>query len=226
MVGLVRSTDHVYGAGRQMMWIGRGQIILKRFVVRQVICRGEPPDACVLRATNRRSISISTRRVETTLEPTPGYSPAVQQVADVTASQFHQILPSSQTILESRPWIANHGSLDDLRVQRTNVSNDPEPVSLSRNEVDCTWSGGPKRCLVGVVAHRKVLCVVPECCDCVAIVVAHDNGFAQTKLARRSRDPGAAGELSDPVGRPGRRDAEGHGAASVAAGAHPFRRVG
>src|SRR5262249_50387159 len=163
-----------------------------RFVVRQVIWRCEPGYARVLRIANRRSISVSTRGAEATLEPTPSNSLVVEQVADVTPCQFHQILPCRPTILESGPRVADHGSLDNLRVQVANVSNNPEAVSLSRNEVDCTRSRGTERCLVGVVAHRKVLCVVPERRHCIAIVVTHDNCFAQSELARRSRGPGAA----------------------------------
>src|SRR5215467_2860012 len=110
------------------MWVGRGP---KRFMVRQVICRGEPAYARMSRITNRRPIRVSTRGVEPTLEPTPGNALVVQQIADVTPGQFHQILPSRQTILERRPRVSYHGSFDNLRVQRANVSNDPEPVSLS-----------------------------------------------------------------------------------------------
>src|SRR4030095_11718538 len=135
-----------------------------------------------------------TREVETTLEPPPGNALVVQQVPDVTSCEFYQILPSSQTILKSGPRVADHGCLDNLGVQGANVSNDSEPVSLSRNEVDCTRSGRSERCLVGVVAHRKVLCVVPECRHRIPIVVTHDNGFAQSELAKRSGGPGAAGE--------------------------------
>src|SRR5215510_8008228 len=112
------------------MWVGGGQIVLKRFMVRQVICRGEPAYARVSRVTNRRPISVSTRGLETTLEPPPGNALGVQQIANVTPSQFHQILPSRQTILEGGPRVSYHGSFDYLSVQRANISNDPEPVSL------------------------------------------------------------------------------------------------
>ena len=48
-------------------------------------------------------------------------------------------------------------------------------MGLTGDEVERSRCGGSEDGIVGIIAHRKVLGVVPECCDRVSVVVVHHN---------------------------------------------------
>ena len=48
-------------------------------------------------------------------------------------------------------------------------------MGLTRDETERSRCGGSEDGIVGIIAHRKVLGVLPECCDRVSVVVVHHN---------------------------------------------------
>ncbi len=78
------------GLGTNVIWVRRRLVVLKRFVMRQIIAlprigqgRRTAPATC-------RSVWIHRRKIEATLKEPPRYLRLGQQVADVAARHMHQ----------------------------------------------------------------------------------------------------------------------------------------
>ena len=50
-------------------------------------------------------------------------------------------------------------------------------MGLTRDEVQRTWSRGPKGSIEGVIAHGKMLSVIPHSRNSIPIVIVHHDAF-------------------------------------------------
>src|SRR5205085_7281898 len=50
-------------------------------------------------------------------------------------------------------------------------------MCLAGNQVECSRSRGAERGCKGVVAHREILCVVPQASNGVPVIIVHDDGL-------------------------------------------------
>src|SRR6266480_3963174 len=116
MFRLVGLSDHVDRSWRQVMGIGRLLVILKRLMVRNIVERRETSHGSVIGSADRRAVRVPSSRAKAAMEPSPGDALLVEQIADISPRQGDEILAAGQAVFESRTRIADHGSIDYLRV--------------------------------------------------------------------------------------------------------------
>jgi len=80
------------------MGIGRLQVILKRFVVWNIVERREPSHGCVIGSADRRAVGIPSSRAKAAMEPSPGDAVLVEQIADISPRQCDEILAAGQAV--------------------------------------------------------------------------------------------------------------------------------
>src|SRR5260370_8609394 len=147
------------------MGVARRGVVLEWLVVRDVIAFG-----LAIRTYGRgpalRLAVEDGRRREPALKPAPGDAFAVEQVAHVGA--VHRDDLASRAIVEARLRVADDGAED--RVAR---DIDVRAVGLAGDQVESARGRGPERGVEAIVAHGKVLRLVPEPSHRVAVELAH-----------------------------------------------------
>ena len=56
-------------------------------------------------------------------------------------------------------------------------------MCLTCDEIERSWSGGTECRAEGVITHREIFRIGPECRDSVAIIVVHHNAFVRATTA-------------------------------------------
>src|SRR5215469_767801 len=108
MIRRVSGADATYGAGTQMVGVGRRNIVLKRLMMGYVVAfvhagyRGGG-----IAVTTSRTVAIDDTQVESALEPTPGNSCAVKQGTDVRPTQLNLGACRGRTHVTDRVSITN-----------------------------------------------------------------------------------------------------------------------
>src|SRR2546426_4889279 len=146
----------------------------------------------------RGTVRLSGSGCETAREPPPSDALFVQQVAHVPARHHHQACTRWGAVIDGE-GVGDQSSLHHELGGVAHVSDHCHAVRLAGDQVDMTGGRLPKDGLVKVVAHCKVLSIVPQCRHGVAIVVTHDYVLAEPKL---TEGHGPAGKLDELVHQP------------------------
>src|SRR5258708_17092198 len=80
---------------------------------------------------------------------------------------------STIVISRDRARITNHRPIRHI----PRYSGWSSTMGLTRDEVQCTWSRGPKDSIEGVIAHGKMLSVIPHIPNSIPIVIFHHRAF-------------------------------------------------
>src|SRR5207248_10690238 len=105
---------------------------------------------------------------EAALEPSPGDSLFVKQIADVLAGHAHRV--AGGAVIKERLWIADHAAANGINAWER-LGN--HAVRLSGDKVQRARSRGSKCGVEAVIAHSEVLGIIPKRRDRVAVKVAH-----------------------------------------------------
>ncbi len=156
------------------MRIGGGLVILEWLVVCAIVRHNCPTDVGMARATHGFPIDDRGRR-ETALEPAPGDVFRIEQIARVRTG--HGCGGRARAIIKGWIDIVQHGAIGDHRkAWKTEVCR-RRAMCLASNQVQRARRRRAKGGAKGIVAHGKVLSIVPEGRDGIAIVIIHHNGF-------------------------------------------------
>src|ERR1700722_1368570 len=109
----------------------------------------------------------SGRRRKVAIEPSPTYTGGIEQIADVLPG--HHYHRGSTAIVPARRDIRNHRSVYYLARDRWSVGL----MSLSRDQIQMSHDRCAERSGEEIIAHRKVLSVVPQGSYGVAVVISH-----------------------------------------------------
>src|SRR5215470_13547340 len=147
-------------------------------------------------AANCAAAGIHSGGCEATLKPSPSNAFGVQQIPYVFSrhGDLVDVLKfriRSYAIIKQRPWIADNCSrscaVRDVATRRGRRPIGPKGSKRSResiagNQVQRARSGWAKRRAPRIVAHGKVLCVIPHCRHCIAVVIAHGAGRSELSV--------------------------------------------
>src|SRR6266404_854243 len=174
-----------------MVRVGGLRIVHKWFVVRDVVSgvydRIVASQPRVMLAAYGASLGVHTGWREATLEPSPSDALCVEKIADVFAGHCDLVHGLKlgircDAVIKQGPRISDHGSrrcaIRDVTACRSRLSVWAERCKCTRvgipsDQVEGTGGGRPKGRAPGVVAHRKVLRVIPHGRNGVAVVVTH-----------------------------------------------------
>ena len=161
-----------------MCWVGRRSPVLEKRMVGNIVASGGG-DACRSASAALRPIGICDRQVEATHERAPAHAGTVQEIADVLAGQLHLVARGSGANVANRIRVANNSERTTAAVGLTSRSIEVrcQAVRLPRNKINQPRSGRAKGRAVGIVAHCKMLSVVPESSDGVAVEVSEVKTF-------------------------------------------------
>ncbi len=188
VVGLIRRPDGGDRRRRKVVRIGRGEVILERLMVRDVVALRFAVAADVHGAADRLPARASTRRREPSLEPSPRHAAIVQQVSNVAPGHRHVVARGAVVI--GRLWVPDHAPRDRLAGDGRKGA-----IDLPGDQIERPGRRRPEGRVERVVAHREVLGVVPERRHRVAVEVAHDLALVAPRCA-------VAGELDELVHQP------------------------
>ncbi len=190
-----------------MMHVRRLWVIHERLVVWNIIARIYhgivTRESRVMLSAHSVSLRINARRRKSALEPSPRNPLRVQQIANVLTRHrdlIHRLKLRirKHAVIQQWPWIANHRSrrrsVRDISRCTRRLAIRPRRRERPRkriasNEIQSARRRRPERRSPRVVAHRKVLRVVPHRRHGISVVVAH--------RARRSQDRIITAELLD-----------------------------
>ena len=151
---------------------------------------GDAGVAGMRRAANRDPVVFGGRhgRGETARKPAPGHALVIQQVADVLAEELPRA--ARRAVVEVRVDVAEQCALTGRRIidkersrrggqdrrgrARTRRGLHNGPMSLAGDQVDRAVGRRPIAGVERIVAHGKVLGVVPQRGDGVAVEIGHD----------------------------------------------------
>ncbi len=213
MVGLVLVADRGDRGRRQVVRVRGRARVLERLVVRNVVglrverfvtalSGAAQRDAYVVSGAADGLAILGLGRPETPLEEAPGDVLVVEQVADVLAGELD--LVTGRAVIAEGLRVADNGALIVARVLehcrlRERLATRHEllchTMGLAGDQVQRARCGRSEGGVVGVVAHRVLLRVVPQRRDGVAVVVVHDHaGRAEGRRLTRG-DLGVLHEL-------------------------------
>src|ERR1700688_4478064 len=110
-------------------------------------------------------------------------------MANVVAGHRNLVPCRGRANVIERIWVADdrQGTAAAIRFVPGTIDNSHRAVSLAGQKIQQSRRRRPKRRAVGVVAHRKMLRVVPESCDGVPIEVTHRQTLSSYREWRRVR---------------------------------------
>src|SRR5277367_4495753 len=204
VVGLVGFADLGQVARRQVGWIRRRRIVLKRFVMGNVVMGpGWRGQADARSAARGRSVGVRTGEGKSTSKPAPSDVLLVQQVAHVRARHGDAgglrctYVRGRQAIVIARAWVADQrAGSQSAGDGSTRVAsgyaigsqrNQGSAARVAGNEVNGADARRAEVCAIGVIAHGEVLGVVPKAGEGAAVVIAHHDAgsFARVKAVAR-----------------------------------------
>ena len=170
-------------------------VVLERLMVRNVVRLLDVGHLrCGAALAARRTIGIRHGEIEAALEESPGHAGRGEQIAHVLAAELNQFAGRGGTHVAHRVGIADQRqpaiAVADGRAAGIHIGRDA--IGLARNKIDGARRRRPEIGVVGVVAHRVMLRVVPKRGDGIAVVVPHgQSGGGDNRTARRRRTCGA-----------------------------------
>src|SRR6266568_2922666 len=209
VAGLVGVPDGGLGARRQVLGVSGRLVVLERLVVRRVVSDLGAADVRALVAADRESGAVGPGRREAALEPAPGDAPGVEQVTDVLAGRDgHRVGRGVAGVgaivkggvgvtvdgAEARAVGRAHGTRGRYGLPGAGADRHAA-AGLARDQVERAGCRRAEGGVVVVVAHRIVLCVVPQPGDRVAVVVVHDQAGRAEVRGRAGADVGELDEL-------------------------------
>src|SRR5580700_10256565 len=163
---VTRHSNRRRTGGAGVGWIARAGVILKRLMMLNVIGLGQSRDR-----RNRApfaqsgSVGVGRREIEPSLEPSPGKSRGVEQIAyifsaeaDLKRSRAGTHVHEGISITDKRKAALAVGDF----VAGWPVQGRGDSVGLSRNQIDGARRRGSKLRVVGVIAQREVLRILPH----------------------------------------------------------------
>src|SRR5208337_3416835 len=169
------------------------RIILKRRVLAVVIFDEQTGYRIEMAAvTSCRTVGIDRLQIEAALEGTPAYPVRIQQIAKVRSGHLNRLTGAREANVAGRLRIGDESAFqDDQRVGRSRDS----AVGLARNQIDMPQQGTAESSPVRIIAHRKMLRVVPQRSHRVAVEIAHHERAAMTVIRATRRQLGKGREL-------------------------------
>src|SRR6266700_5531454 len=117
MIGLVGFSDLRSRRWRQMMWVGRGLIILEWLVMRDVVSNSCASNILMSCVAPSNSIS-GCRWSETTFKPAPGNVLRIEQIANILASHADRVAVGRGAVIIDRIRIADQRSVGGFALRR------------------------------------------------------------------------------------------------------------
>src|SRR6185312_4541521 len=183
-----------------MLGVGGRGVVLEGLVVGDVVADVAPDDlGAVIATAAGRAVGIGEVEVEAALEPTPTDAGGAQQVADVASAHGEGGAGGA------RARIADGIGIGDVGQRAGAAINDAalpvhglaDAVGLARGQIQRTHGRGAEGAAEGTVGHGKVLGIVPQRGDRIAIKVAHGQAFGCGRgllARRRALAPGVLGK--------------------------------
>src|SRR6266567_1679751 len=149
----------------------RARIKLEGLMVRNVIRDRSPGYVLVIRGADRGAVRVSRTWPKPSLKPSPRHALRVQEIADILARHRDLRTGLGSAIVES----SGRSGIPDERTARTNQAgcrtrDHRGAMRLAGDKVQSARRRGTEGRGKAVIAHRKVLGVIPERGDRVAVV--------------------------------------------------------
>src|SRR4029077_776439 len=185
-----------------MIWIRGGSPILEEGVMRDVVsgargsrrsnAKGGLAAAC-------HAVVAFNREIEAAHERPPANTSRIEQITDVLAGHLDLVTCRRRAYIPNRIGVTHNrqsaaAAVRFARGRRVEVL--PQAVCLPGYQVHQTRSGRTKDRIVGVVTHRKMLGINPECGHGVSIVIAHGNPLGRYHGRRRVRRRSGSADLT------------------------------